>query len=690
MKFQTYKLATNASMCIAISASTAAFGQGIQTTGGLEIRIVPPERPVVSLATGMGHSAAVMVDGTLAGWGKNASGQSTPPKLESNAIAVSCGRTHSAALLEDGRIIAWGSDIFGQSGELPGPCMAVAAGADHTLGLMTDGSVLTMGDDFFGQCTAPDGQFVAIEAGAYTSFALTAEGEIVTWGLDAFGLGSPPAGPFISIAAGDFHALALRADGTVVGWGLDTEGSTLAPATSYAAIDAAGSTSAGILNGGDILIWGRIDAPELYQVPQGPFESIAISPTHALALRVDGSMVGWGADTYGEATTYIGGYESIRCMNSAVAAIRTADRRLVGWGIPETTGGGMEDIIQYPAESCETDGRFCKIAAFDLGRDRGGLLDENGTIWHWQISTTEDIQGSFELPDGSVPSDITLKNPLDYNGDDQVFFLVPDLGVYQFNQEASTAELLLTGSFASIKGGTEHLMTLALDGSVLCTGNDYHGQSTPPEGMEPASAISAGDTFSIALHPNGTLTTWGGILGQISGDPFVGPEVTDQPIRNDIVMVSSGNRHGIALTVTGEVIGWGNDDARQFDFPEGTRASGIDATGGTSAVILDFDCDQDGIVDAWAIRDRLVLDCNDNGIPDTCDEANGRPVLETCDCPGDFNDDGIVSGFDLSQMLSAWGLTDAEAQPWDLSGDNLIDGSDLTILLANWGQCPGG
>ncbi len=48
----------------------------------------------------------------------------------------------------------------------------------------------------------------------------------------------------------------------------------------------------------------------------------------------------------------------------------------------------------------------------------------------------------------------------------------------------------------------------------------------------------------------------------------------------------------------------------------------------------------------------------------------------------DLNDDGMVDGADLANLLAAWG-TKAN----DLNGDGVVNGADLAQLLANWGSC---
>ncbi|MEC8817867.1 MAG: hypothetical protein VXX30_02145, partial [Planctomycetota bacterium] len=60
-------------------------------------------------------------------------------------------------------------------------------------------------------------------------------------------------------------------------------------------------------------------------------------------------------------------------------------------------------------------------------------------------------------------------------------------------------------------------------------------------------------------------------------------------------------------------------------------------------------------------------------------------VLDTtCEepaCPADFNDDGVVNGSDLAQLLGRWGTADVE---FDLDGDGAIGGADLAFLLGCW------
>jgi hypothetical protein len=58
-------------------------------------------------------------------------------------------------------------------------------------------------------------------------------------------------------------------------------------------------------------------------------------------------------------------------------------------------------------------------------------------------------------------------------------------------------------------------------------------------------------------------------------------------------------------------------------------------------------------------------------------------------CPADLNDDGVVSGPDLTILLSWWGPCPPSGKCLgDINEDGIVSGSDLSILLGLWGKCP--
>ncbi|MCH2132983.1 MAG: hypothetical protein MK116_04450 [Phycisphaerales bacterium] len=87
-------------------------------------------------------------------------------------------------------------------------------------------------------------------------------------------------------------------------------------------------------------------------------------------------------------------------------------------------------------------------------------------------------------------------------------------------------------------------------------------------------------------------------------------------------------------------------------------------------------------------------DCNENGIPDACDIANGpsqdqdgNGVPDECEstCEGDADGDGDADVDDALAVIGGWGQTgESDA---DLNGDLVVDVEDLLQMLKWYGGC---
>ncbi|MEX2237780.1 MAG: hypothetical protein WEB00_09625 [Dehalococcoidia bacterium] len=233
---------------------------------------------VTAIAAGLGHSLALLSDGTVRAWGFDGSGQlgdggantdqPTPVAVSglSGVTAIDGGDNHSLARLSNGSVRAWGNDNSGQLGDggtntnQPTPVAvsslsgvtAIAAGGGHSLALLNDDTIRAWGSDGSGQLgdggtntnqstpVAVSGltTVTAIAGGGSHSLALLGDGTVRAWGNDLEGeLGdggtdtnqpTPVAVSGLSgataIAAGGFHSLALLSDGSVRAWGFDNSG----------------------------------------------------------------------------------------------------------------------------------------------------------------------------------------------------------------------------------------------------------------------------------------------------------------------------------------------------------------------------------------------------------------------------------------------------------------------------------
>ncbi len=99
-----------------------------------------------------------------------------------------------------------------------------------------------------------------------------------------------------------------------------------------------------------------------------------------------------------------------------------------------------------------------------------------------------------------------------------------------------------------------------------------------------------------------------------------------------------------------------------------------------------------GSVQFYEVGD--LLDCNDNGVPDSCEiadgtsvDANGNGLPDTCELlAGDVNGDLAVDVLDLIAVVGGWGPcpTAPAACAADLDHNGTVDVSDLLAVILNW------
>jgi len=320
--------------------------------GGTDDALTPQPLPginsVVALADGGAHSLALRADGSVWAWGADDAGQlgdgdgerhapAAVPGLDA-ATAVAAGNAFSLALREDGSVWSWGANALGQLGRDTGPAdhdataattgiddaTAIAAGYEFALALQDDGTVLVWGDNTYGQLgrdlggVASDARptpvpgianAVAVAAGAWTGYALLADGSVRAWGWGGYG----------ELGDGVLHDGSANPD------------SVGAPVT-VAGVDGTG-TLAGVT-----ALAGGVD--------------------HALALRDDGTVVGWGLNLDGEvgavddvdqyqAPALVAGLPSmVEVAATTTSYARAADGGVWSWGPSwrgQLGGGGLDE-----------------------------------------------------------------------------------------------------------------------------------------------------------------------------------------------------------------------------------------------------------------------------------------------------------------------------------------------------------
>lgn len=187
----------------------------------------PPSGAFKEVTSGERFSCAIRADLTVACWGDNGFGQSAPPA--GTFSQLSAGQAHVCGVRSTGVMTCWGSNVSGQATPVFGSYQAVESGFNHTCGLRVDGSLACWGNNIFGEATAPAGTFSSISLGGFHSCGIRTDGNLFCWGYDGFGLLLPQPGTFKQVSSGYYHSCALRIDGVTKCWGFNTFGQTNPP-----------------------------------------------------------------------------------------------------------------------------------------------------------------------------------------------------------------------------------------------------------------------------------------------------------------------------------------------------------------------------------------------------------------------------------------------------------------------------
>ena len=221
-------------------------------------------------------------------WGDDTSRQiSDAPEGDFKALADGSA-INGLALRWDRTPVLWGTGPIG----LP-PIPDAIAGEkffDAAMGL-SDGVLIRLDGTLaaFGHNapvrSAPAGTYFDVAVASYHAVAIADDGTLTAWGWDNVPppngdrtglLNAPAGGPFYAVDARLLYSLALHVDGTLYGWGHPGQG-------------------ANVLAG-----WASTpEDPRIFYIPGETFKAIAAGNIHALAIREDGTVTGWGNGTGG-------------------------------------------------------------------------------------------------------------------------------------------------------------------------------------------------------------------------------------------------------------------------------------------------------------------------------------------------------------------------------------------------------
>jgi alpha-tubulin suppressor-like RCC1 family protein len=295
--------------------------------------------------------------------------------------------------------------------------------------------------------------------------------------------------------------------GWVIGWGSNGAGQATGVPTRFS------SNVPGVLSTGTVMVADCILSNAV---------AIMAGQDHSLALRRDGTVVGWGRNIWGAVT----------------------EPKLTS--MPGVTNG----IVRIG------DRVLSNATAIAVGRTYSVALKSNGTITSWgddhKIKMPE-LTNITAIAAGWTHV-LALKN----NG------TVVDSGLAGIPHCVSNVVAIATGT----TGFNPLNLALRQDGTVIEWGREPNDVETLiPAGCSNIIAIATSGGHCLTLRQDGTIFGWGdNNVGQATGTantnaPYYSEGVVTigGNVLSNVVAIAAGSQYSLALTSSGMIVAWGGD-----------------------------------------------------------------------------------------------------------------------------------
>lgn len=628
--------------------------------------------PAIAISSSSTFSLALRSDGTVWSWGENSEGQlgdgtnvseNIPVEVMGlkNVKAISTGDQHSLALKEDGTVWAWGDNERG------------ALGNGTTLSQSTPTQVKGLSD------------IVAIAGGWSSNLAVKRDGTVWAWGTGLLGDGTdvairttpaqvPGLTKAVSAVLGFGMYYVLNSDGTVWAWGWNNFGQ-LGDGTKierWTPVQVKGLTEVKAISAdryalalkkdGTVWQWGKSQNNAGYHIENlipevvpdfAGVTAIAVNSDANLAIKGDGTVWTWGRDVLtgegGSANTLspiqVKGLNGIIAITSYLYLKN--DGTIWAMGTDASSGAGSYDEKKnsYPVQNLLDKSPLPPMVtkvSFEGGSLNKQPLTIDVTMNQFMDSSTFSTQ-TINLKDESgnpVGFEITERNPKSVSiRTDKLlpigsrYTLYVD-GMKNYRGMTMTSPYIYpfsivnkTPAYSSeISAGGFHSLDI-LFGEVYAWGDNSFGQLgdgtatmrlTPVKvnGLANVVFISAGGFHNLALLKDGTVKAWGdNEYGQL-GDGSTVKRLTPVTVQGltDIVALAAGEYQSLALKSDGTVWAWGNNSYGQIGIDttivqttpiqvEGLNEVIYIASGGSHCLAVT----QDGKVWAWGNNYRGQL-----------------------------------------------------------------------------------
>ena len=213
--------------------------------------------------------------------------------------------------------------------------------------------------------------------------------------------------------------------------------------------------------------------------------AVATGGNHTVALRQDGTVMAWGANSNRQCTVPAGlkNATAIAAGYQHTVALRQ-DGTVAVWGkdvanVPFTVPVGLKNVMAIAAGVIHT-----------------VVLHRDGSVRAWE-------PGGYDGEECTVPAGLT--NVTAIAAGEHTVALQQDGTVMAWGENSDgqcTVPPGLSGIVA-IAAGWRHTVALRQDGAVVAWGENSDGQCTVPPGLSGIVAIAAGGVYTVALREFG-------------------------------------------------------------------------------------------------------------------------------------------------------------------------------------------